>query len=397
MKFTFTFVALILLFTTMNAQDYKNQKVPQENNAVEEVKGNDSFQKILPLEDSINPDEYMIGPGDEIGISIQASENIAMPLIVTPTGDLFIPAIGICSVVGQSLTQAQKTVQEYVNTQAYSSAQVDIVLLNPRHFLIQIIGAVNEPGFISVTPLTRLNDVIEEAGGFHQLAKEFSIEVERANGNKIEINYLQYLKIGDLDSNPTFLEKDKIRVPFGDLNSSGVVIRGSVDGTGYDIIDSGETLGAYIKRQVTFGRNADLKNVTLSREHNSEVKHLIISPENFDHTEIKANDEINFLWERGIMVNGFVQTPGGFSFFPGYSVADYISLAGGNATNGDPRRVYVIHQNGQREYGNEVTVMRGDVVYVPRARKDIFFGEMSVLGITVAFMTIYLTYLSSLN
>jgi len=26
MKFTFTFVALILLFTTMNAQDYKNQK-----------------------------------------------------------------------------------------------------------------------------------------------------------------------------------------------------------------------------------------------------------------------------------------------------------------------------------------------------------------------------------
>jgi len=397
MKFIMKFVALLLIVTSLNAQNYESQKAPRGEVADPEVDEYGSLQKKIPLESSINPETYLLGPGDEIGISIQAGESIVKPLTVTPTGDLFIPTVGICSVAGLSLAEAKKTVQEYVTTQAYPSAKVDMVLVEPRHFLLQVVGAVNQPGFIEVTPVSRLDDVIEEAGGFHQLAEEYSVRVARADGTVSVINFLEFLNKGDLDSNPTFVEKDKITVPFGDLNKSGVVIRGSVDGTGYDIIASGETLGSYIKRQVKFGPNADLKNVTLSRSENDDVQHLVISPDNFDLTELEAKDEINFLWERGIMVNGFVQTPGGFNYYPGYSVADYISLAGGNSINGDPRRVYVIHQNGQREYGDQVTVMRGDVVYVPRARKDVFFGEMSVLGVTVAFLTIYLTYLSSIN
>jgi protein involved in polysaccharide export with SLBB domain len=270
-----------------------------------------------------------------------------------------------------------------------------MVLINPRQFLVQINGAVKEPGFIAVTPLTRLNEIIKEAGGYHQLAKEFEIQVNRSNRKNEVINYHDFILDGDLVSNPTFLEGDKILVPFGDLEKEGIVVRGSISGAGYDIISKGETLEKYIRRQVTFSKNADLQNVSLTRMENGTIHHMVVSPLNFGKTILRAQDEINFNWERGVMVNGFVRTPGGFSYYPGYSVADYISLAGGNTVKGNPSRVTVLHNDGSMEVGDRVIVRRGDVIYIPRTRKDILLGDMSVLGIFTAVLTLYLTFLSA--
>ncbi|NQV16171.1 SLBB domain-containing protein [bacterium] len=387
-------IALTIMVSLAGAQDYGRMGAPTNVTGSDEVQAMMALKETFALEVALDPNLYILGPGDEIGLNIQASINHTLPLTITPTGDLFIPAVGVCHVAGHSLAEGTEIVRKFILKMAYPTAEIDMVLVRPRSFKLQISGAVKKPGFIVISPLARLDQAIMKAGGYHQLAKEFETTITRSSGKKELIDYNKFILTGDLNANPTFLEGDKIEVPFGNLDDNGIVVRGSIAGAGYDIIAEGETLGNYIKRQVVFGRNADLSNIIISRAVNNETEHVVVAPSNFDSMNLQAKDEINFMWERGVMVNGFVQTPGGFSFFPGFSASDYISLAGGNTYNGDPRRVAVYHRDGAIDYGDKITIMRGDVIYVPRTWKDIFFGSSSVLGISTALTTSLLAYLA---
>ncbi len=399
MRFALSAITYIFLTSITIAQSFGSNapqnKVAESLEAPMEVEAVADGLEDLVFERVIDPNEYMLGPGDEIGLNIQTALNQTFLISITPTGDLLIPGVGVCHVSGLSLTEGMEVVKRYVLGQAYPSARVSMVLVKPRHFLLQVTGAVQQPGFATVTPTSRLSDVIEGVGQFHQLAKEFEIEITRAQGEVEIIDFHKYILFGELTSNPTFYEGDRIKVPFGQVDKSGIVVRGSIMGAGYDIISENETLGSYLRRKVVYGESADVRNITLTRMVDGKTQHLVISPKHFDETILLAQDEINILWERGVMVNGFVKVPGGFSFYPGYSVADYISLAGGNLEFGDPRRVTVTHLDGDTERGNDVIVKRGDVIYVPRNRKDILIGNSSILGVFTALSTLYLTYLAT--
>lgn len=399
MRFVSIIIAYVLLSNVVYTQNFgpisQQQEVADIQEPVIDFDASSAELTELVFEKVINPSEYVLGPGDEIGLNIQTALNQSFRLSITPTGDLLIPGVGVCHVAGISLAEGMDVVKSYVLEQAYPSARVSMVLIQPRHFLLQVSGAVQQPGFATITPTTRLSEVIESVGDFHQLAKEFEIEVTRANGEVVIINFHEYILSGKLASNPTFNEGDKINVPFGQIGKNGIVIRGSIEGAGYDIIAEGETLGNYLRRNIVFGEFTDVSNITINRFVGGKSQHMTISPMNFDDTNLLAQDEINILWQRGVMVNGFVQAPGGFSFYPGYTAADYISLAGGNIDSGDPRRVSVTHLNGNTEYGEDVIVQRGDVVYVPRHRKDILIGKLSILGVFTSLSTLYLTFLAT--
>lgn len=365
----------------------EDEKLPQRTEIMD----------IIPLERAIDPDEYILGPGDEIGLDVLTSEVFTYDLRITPTGDLFIPAAGACNLAGLSITAAKDKVESFVREQAFPSAKARIALLNPREFKLQIVGAVNMPGFVTVSPVTRLDQIITLAEGFHQFAMEHAIKIERETGVIETINYTDYLLNGSLESNPTFIEGDRIIVPFGKIEESGIVVRGSIEGAGYDIISPNETLQNYILRQVIFRKDTDLQNVTIAREKNGKQIFLVVDPASYGSTILKPGDVLNFLWERGVMVTGFVQEPGGFMYFPGYSVTDYIALAGGNEPEGNPNAATIRHLDGSSDRGLDTEILRGDVIYVPRTFKDIFIGDMSLLAVTTGILTIYLTYLRTVN
>jgi protein involved in polysaccharide export with SLBB domain len=352
--------------------------------------------KSVPLEKPVSADEYVVGPGDKLTINILTSESLTISLTVTPTGDLIIPTVGVLSVAGDTLAQVVNKVRDFVKEQAYPNAKVTLALTELRTFLVQVIGAVGQPGFIEITPAIRMGDLVELAGGFHQLAREFDITVWSNTGEEHKIDFLQFILYGDLGHNPTFQEGDKLIIPFGDVEKEGVVIRGALSGRGYDIIAPSETLEHFLWRKARFLENADLESVTITRQKNGKEEHLRIQPERFSSIVLKPGDTIDILRERGVSVNGFVQIPGGFQFFPGFTAADYINLAGGNTTEGNPNRVLIRHLDGSSNRGQDVLVRRGDVIVVPRNLKSSIFGDSSLLQIGTALLTVYLTYLATL-
>ena len=354
-----------------------------------------SFEETFSLEKSINPEKYILGPGDELGINILMGENITLPLNVTPTGDVFIPSVGVVNVSGMTLAQGIDKIKEYILDNAYPNAKVSIVLVNIRYFQIQVIGAVNKPGFVRASAVDRLDRIIARAKGFHQLAREYDITVKRKNGNIKQINHLNFIRYGELEENPTFLEGDIIIVSFGDISSESVALRGAVKGTGYDIIEPGEVLLEFLTRRIKLDTYSDLQSVIITRGENGSKSFKRVLPSEFSLFKLIAGDIIDILRERGIMVNGFVQKPGAYEFIPGFTISDYISIAGGNTIEGDPNRAIIYHSDGSVEKGEVALLNRGDVIVVPRSYLHSFVGRLSILQLMASLFSVYMTYLAA--
>jgi len=89
-KYIFSITLLFMLGSEGLAQSFGNIKSKTEKGLqIEEKSEVRLSENVLPLEMTINPDSYILGPGDELGLNILTSENFTFPLRVTPTGDLF--------------------------------------------------------------------------------------------------------------------------------------------------------------------------------------------------------------------------------------------------------------------------------------------------------------------
>ncbi|MCF7903991.1 MAG: polysaccharide biosynthesis/export family protein, partial [Candidatus Marinimicrobia bacterium] len=306
---------LSISMSLLQAQEFGRLETPGKEVAQEEQEESTlpvEVMKLQPLDQVVDPNKYILGPGDEIGISIQIDKVKTFPLVVTPTGDLFIPSVGVCQVAGLSLSAAIDKVKTFIRTNAFPQAKTHMVLLNPRIFNLQVTGAVQKPGFIKVSSVSRLAEVIELAEGFNPLAKEFAIEVKHPDGSIDQIDFIDFLLSGNLENNPTFMEGDQVMVPFGDVAEAGIMLNGPVEDPGVDIITANETLSDYIKRRVIFLPGAEVDNVIITRGKGNSQEVVIIESAKIKSTILKPGDRLDFGWERGISVTGFVQEAGSF-------------------------------------------------------------------------------------
>ena len=362
-----------------------------------DIKTIDQYKATSALERAISPDKYIMGPGDELGISIIMGENLAFSVKVTPTGDIFIPSVGLVYISGVSLNAARVEIKKFIIENAFPNAKVSIALLNIRKFQIQVIGAVKNPGFVEISALDRLDKVVLAAGGFHPLAKEYEITINRKNGTIENVNFLNFIRSGFLVSNPTFLESEIIKVPFGDVSSNSVSLRGQVDNNGYDIIEPNETLLGFLNRSINLIDNSNLQRIIITRFIGKKEQIIQVPHTDFSNFILYNGDIIDIARDDGIMVNGFVQNPGVYNYFPGYLAYNYISMAGGNTKDGSIKKMKIIRKDGTISRKSELKLKRGDVIIVERSSINTFAGSMSILQIVSSFLTIYMTYLSASN
>jgi len=356
----------------------------------------DMKQEFL-LENRIDPDKYVLGPGDRICISVITEQVQYFEVVISPTEDLIIPGIGIINVSRLTIGQVQQKIETYIKEKVFQNAKVSVGIKNLRSFKVQIIGAVRKPGFYKVTPVDRLDDLLSMAGGVHQLAREFNITIKHKDNSEIKVNFLGFFRTGNLDNNPTLTEGDQVIIPYANIQEEGIVIRGSITGRGYDIIEKNETLESYLWRQANFNENADLESVLIERETKGKKEFIRVLPKDFSNVTLKAGDQIDILSERGISVGGFVQRPGQYNFIPGYNSGDYISLAGGNTIQGDAKKAIVLHLDGKREKAKSASIERGDVIFVPQNRKDVWIGQVSIIQLMTSISTLILTFIAAIN
>ena len=248
------------------------------------------------IETQIDPETYILGPGDKIGLSIITSSNMAYILTITPSGKLWIPDIGPIHISGNNIPDAEIKVAKYIHENRFKTADISLVLLNIRQFKIQVIGAVNSPGIINVSSIERLTDAIRKLGGLHKLADEDNISIQRVNSGEIICSLKSFQLNGDLANNPILKEGDVIHVTYNseyseELKASITHKQSLVFVTGFVLRPSGHKFlpGYSVNDYIAMSGGAtdfgSLKNLSINR--NGEL----LSMESINYLE--PGDQIN--------------------------------------------------------------------------------------------------------
>jgi len=181
----------------------------------------------------IDPEKYLLGPGDILRVYIirETNETMSFNLAVSPTGHVLVPLVGNIKVLNKTLADATQEIAKQL-MRFYPRSNIIVDIINIKKVNIVITGEVVNPGAYRVLAISTLDDVIRVAGGLKSSASMRNIQIKR--GDKvINIDYMRFLKYGDLEQNPYIEEGDFIYIP---LIGKSVKIVGQVRNPGiYEI------------------------------------------------------------------------------------------------------------------------------------------------------------------
>jgi len=177
----------------------------------------------VDLAGPVDPEEYRVGPGDALELSLWGGISRTVPIEVTPEGTVLLPGSGSFSVRGMTLREVQQEIKRRLRSE-FRGVQMEVRLVRPRTFRVYLTGQVMAPGPVRANGVSRVGDLV----GPEALLKDASkrrIEVRHLDGT-IDIADLQlFLHSADPKLNPWLVDGDVIYVPKA---TEFVTIRGAV-------------------------------------------------------------------------------------------------------------------------------------------------------------------------
>lgn len=212
-------------------------------------------------EGSVDPKEYIVGPGDKLFISISGMQDISMNLVVNQDSYLFIPKVGGVDLKNSSLTQAEVTIKDAID-KYYKNVDVFVSLIDFRKIKVSLIGDVKKPSSYIIPGNSRLMDLIGNSYGLSPTSNYRNIKVTGADGKSKYYDFLKFLRFGDKAENPLLQDNDIVLV---DKVDKVVSIRGEVKYPGvYEYVDS-ETVTDLIKLAGGFLSKAKTDSIEIVR------------------------------------------------------------------------------------------------------------------------------------
>lgn len=128
--------------------------------------------------------EYRIGSGDVIRISVYQNPDLTLETRVTEAGVVSFPLLGSVRLGGRSVTEAEKLIADGLRTGNFvKQPQVTIVVMQVRGNQASVLGQVNRPGRFPIEVADmRLTDLLAMAGGVSPNGADVLVVTGTRNG-----------------------------------------------------------------------------------------------------------------------------------------------------------------------------------------------------------------------
>jgi len=353
----------------MNRQEFL-QKQELRSSALE-IQSLPSFA----LDKTINPDTYIVGPGDIFEFNVWGAVELHYSVQITPEGYIALSAVGDIQIGGLTLSAARDTVLARARL-PYRKNRISFSLISPRHFRVYVAGEVIYPGAFTAVAVDRISELIVKAGGMTNMAWKAGVQLIRG-ADTLAINLNRFLYEGSLKDNPYVESGDIIVVPAMDLLSMPTVqLEGNLEIAGTYQIHPDEPLRNFLKRVNAEKPNVDYQRIIVTREENNRIERL--HPFKSDSMFcLKSGDRV-ILPSNYVFVEGRVSQQGAYNYVRNLTVRDYVIMAG---ARGRMSGVWVLHQaSNKKEHGPDAPVYPGDIIHMPRTFEQYFQGYFGIVS-----------------
>jgi protein involved in polysaccharide export with SLBB domain len=363
-------------------EDINNQR-KEDQEKKKAVFGHDIFnQRLLSFEPNMNiatPQNYVLGPGDQLIIDIYGASQKTMQLQVSPEGTVTIPGYGPVKVIGQTVAAAQSRIRSTLGSR-YSSSDINLSVGQTRSMQINVMGEVKVPGTYTLSAFSTVFHALYRAGGINDIGTLRNIKVFR-NGRQITVvDVYEYILNGRLAGNIRLMENDVIVVgPYDCL----VGINGNVKRPMFYEMRPTESVGTVLKYAGGFTGDAYKKAVRLVRK--SGDRYTVHNVEEFEMNTFKVTDGdavtvdgILNRYENMVEIKGAVFRPGQFQL--GKDITSVHSLI--KAADGVTEDAFTAHAVLHRMRPNRTLevlpvdvagILNGTVADIPLKNEDVLF------------------------
>lgn len=287
------------------------------------------------------PADYVVGPGDELLISLWGSVDADLKVVVDRSGRISIPRVGTMMVSGTRYAELPEAISRRVG-QVFRNFQLSVSLGQVRTVRVYVTGYVKRPGAYTVSSLSSLANALMRSGGPISSGTMRSIELRR--GQEVVTRYDLYdlLLRGDRTADRTVQAGDVIHVgPIG----TQVAMIGSVNKPAIFELRSGEKISDVITLAGGFTAVADRSRLAIERL-NDRAKNRITqlslpdeqsqAPQSGDvlraFSAVDAAQPVARQNKR-VRIEGEVAKPGEYVLPPGVTTRMALGLAGGVTSN----------------------------------------------------------------
>ena len=279
------------------------------------VFGRDIFNnKNLTFEPVMNiatPQNYVIGPGDQVIIDVYGDTQKSDQLKVSPDGDVVVPGYGPIRVSGLSVSAAQSRISKALGTY-YASSEVKVTLGQTRTIMVNVMGEVRAPGTYTLSAFATVFHALYMAGGVSALGTLRNIKVYRQGRQISVVDVYEFILNGRLAGNVRLMDNDVIQVgPYESI----VDIAGRVKRPMAYELRKNESLATLLKYCGGFANDAYKKSIRVIR-NNGRMKG-VFNVEEFEFPEFKmvdgdmvSVDTIIDRFENMVEIKGAVYRPG---------------------------------------------------------------------------------------
>jgi protein involved in polysaccharide export with SLBB domain len=357
-----------------------------------EAEGISTSPPPISIEQPINPDAYICGPGDVFELNFWGRQNFRLRIAADLEGRTFISKVGFVPVAGKTLAAVRTAIKSKVRAN-YPGLQFDLTLVAPRTFVVHVVDNVKQPGTYVAHALERVSAVLAQAGTPANASRR-RITIKHRSGASVTADLVMYELTGDTALNPYVLDGDVISVPFADpvVTITGAVRRpGSYELVkGKDLTELLDLAGGFTS-EVT--RTLPIKLVRRNERQQETSTDLPFSGETApnaalrddDHVYVRGSDQV----QRTVLLIGAVvgadpldaaTTSRRLPFVEGDTVLSLIQRAGGIKAPGDLRRSYISRPRPEKT--PELIALDLDALLVRRdlsADKKIAMGDTIVI------------------
>lgn len=290
-----------------------------------------NFEPNLKLATPVN---YVLGPGDELQISVYGIQEFSDAVPVTVEGKVNIQYVGQIAVSGMTIEAASVKIRNAIarvySTVRSGQSQVSISLSRIRTIKVTLIGS-KQPGNYSVSSLATVYNALYLGGGPAKNGSYRNIELIRNNKVYRTIDLYRFLVHGNQSDNIGLKDNDVIRIP---AYNQRVTLEGQVKRPGIFEMKSGESFQDLLTFASGFNEFAYTASVNVLQKTDKEFKVKDVKAADYKVYKPRSGDvftvaKILNRFENRIKIEGAVFRPNTYSFYEGMRIADLIAKADG--------------------------------------------------------------------
>lgn len=162
------------------------------------------------------PDEYLLGPGDVLNLSVWNRPEISeQGIVVAPDGDISVMRIGVINVRDRTVEEVSGEIAKRLS-EYYETPEVRLTITEFKNNKAYVLGRVTNPGLVSFQGKGTLLEALSMAGGLPLLREEAFLTncaIIRGKSNIIWIDLRDLLRNGNMALNARIMNNDVIYIP----------------------------------------------------------------------------------------------------------------------------------------------------------------------------------------